>query len=108
MDAPDAPKEELANFDPWVEGGGVHGFIGKAVASYGLVFETEEQLKRFYAFLKELKGSYPDQRTIGGRVDAFLRERSAYIDALPKKSTPKKKKREVNDTPVPPTPTPVE
>jgi hypothetical protein len=105
MDATDAPKEELANFDPWVEGGGVHGFIGKAIASYVLVFDDEEQLKRWYAFIKGLKAVYPEQRTIGGRVDAFLR---AGAETPPKKSIPKRKKREVIDTSVLPTPTPAE
>ena len=103
MDSDKTPQEELANFDPWIEGGGVHGFIGKAIASYVLVFETEEQLKRWYAFIKEIKSVYPNERTIGGRVDALLLERPS--GAPPKKSSPKKKVREVIETSVEPLPT---
>jgi hypothetical protein len=108
MDTPDAPKEELANLDPWVEGGGVHGFIGNPIASYVLVFETEEQLKRWYAFIKELKSVYPAERTIGGRVNTFLLDRLAGASQPPKKSIPKKKKREAVVTSVEPIPTPTE
>lgn len=77
------PEEELANFDPWVEGGGVHGFIGKPVASYTIVFDDEESLKRFYAFFKGLKKVYPNIRTIGGRINQFLIDREAGLTPTP-------------------------
>ena len=74
--------EPIENFDPWVEGGGQHGFIGKPVASYNIVFDDEPQLKRFYAFIKDLKKIYPSIRTHGGRIDQFLADREVGIALL--------------------------
>lgn len=61
-----------ANLDPDLSAGGEHGFIGKAVVSYNIIFDDEPQLKRFYALVRSLKKRYPDIRTIGGRIDKYL------------------------------------
>lgn len=94
--------EPIENFDPWVEGGGQHGFIGNPVASYNIVFDDEPQLKRFYAFIKDLKKLYPSIRTHGGRINQFLADREVGIALLTpppeKKSTRKGKKRGVEET----------
>jgi hypothetical protein len=98
--------EPLANFDPWVEGG-VHGFIGKPIARYDIIFEDEPQLKRWYAFIRGLKSVYPTERTIGGRINRFLVDREAgSAPAVPqKKSITKRKKDGVTHTHEPHTPT---
>lgn len=67
-------KKDPANNDPFTEGG-EHGFIGKAVVQYNIVFDDETQLKDFYKFIKGLKTAYPETRTIGGRIAEFLRSR---------------------------------
>ena len=94
--------EPLANHDPWVEGG-VHGFIGKPIARYDIIFEDEEQLKRWYSFIKGLKAVYPTERMIGGRINQFLVDRELGIALLTpppeKKSIRKGKKDGVTHTP---------
>ncbi len=88
--------EPLANFDPWVEGGGVHGFIGKPIARYDIIFDDEEQLKRWYRFIKGLRSVYPNERTIGGRVNQFLLAHEAgktiagLLSTTPQKKSTKK------------------
>jgi hypothetical protein len=84
-----------ANRDPFTEGG-EHGFIGKAVVQYNIVFDNEKQLKDFYRFIKGLKVVYPEVRTIGGRIDRYLNEHvintpewGAYLDKLPSKGKTK-------------------
>jgi hypothetical protein len=62
-----------ANQDPDLSAGGEHGFIGKAVVQYNIIFETEPQLKEFYTFIRLLKKQYPEERTIGGRIAAYIR-----------------------------------
>ena len=100
-------NEPLANYDPWVEGGGVHGFIGKPIARYDIIFDDEEQLKRWYAFIRGLKSVYPNERTIGGRVNQFLLARESGDQPAPeKKSIRKKKKDGVTHTHETHTPTP--
>ena len=89
MDDNKEPLDDIANYDPWIEGGGVHGFIGKPVASYNLVFDDEEQLKRFYSFIRRLKKIYPSVRTIGGRVNAYLEANEVKNEG--EKTTQKKK-----------------
>ena len=84
------PKQkDPANNDPFTQGG-EHGFIGKAVVQYNIVFDDEPQLKDFYKFIKGLKAKYPTERTIGGRITRYLREHTidttewkAYLDSLP-------------------------
>lgn len=66
-------KKDPANNDPFTQGG-EHGFIGKAVVQYSIIFDTEPQLKDFYKFIKGLKVKYPDERTIGGRIARYLSE----------------------------------
>lgn len=69
-----AEYDDPANRDPDLSAGGEHGFIGKAVVSYNIVFDDEPQLKRFYALTRALKKRYPEERTIGGRLDKWLVE----------------------------------
>jgi hypothetical protein len=66
-------KEDPANFDPNLSAGGDHGFIGKAIVQYNIIFEKEDELKNFYSFIRQLKKEYPEVRTIGGRIDAYLK-----------------------------------
>jgi hypothetical protein len=66
-------SKDPANNDPFTEGG-EHGFIGKAVVQYNIVFDDELQLKDFYRFIKGLKTKYPEVRTIGGRIARYLRD----------------------------------
>lgn len=78
-----------ANQDPDLSAGSEHGFIGKAVVQYNIVFDEEPQLKSFYRFIKGLKVRYPEVRTIGGRIDRFLAdvvntpEWAAYLAKTP-------------------------
>ena len=44
------------------------------VIQYPLVFENEDQQARWFGFLRWLKKQFPDEDTISGRLDAFLRE----------------------------------
>ena len=67
------PKSEPANADKFTLGG-EHGFIGKAVVQYNIIFDDEPQLKDFYTFIRGLKVKYPEVRTIGGRIAKYLRE----------------------------------
>ena len=81
-----------ANLDPDLSAGGEHGFIGKAVVSYNIIFDDEPQLKQFYALVRSLKKRYPDVRTIGGRIDKYLSETKAEwettVDSKKAKSNP--------------------
>jgi hypothetical protein len=67
------PKDDPANHDPFVQGG-EHGFIGKPVCSYNVIFDDEEQLKNFYSIVRSHKKRYPEVRTIGGRISNSLNE----------------------------------
>lgn len=66
-------KKDPANKDNFTVGG-EHGFIGKAVVQYNIIFDDEPQLKDFYRFIKGLKVRYPEIRTIGGRIAQYLRD----------------------------------
>ena len=72
-------KKDPANNDPFTEGG-EHGFIGKAVVQYNIIFDDEPQLKDFYRFIKGLKVKYPELRTIGGRIACYLRENAVETE----------------------------
>lgn len=61
------------NNDPIVRGG-EHGFIGKPVVNYTIVFDEEPELRCWQAYLRWLKKKYPDVRTIGQRVVKHLKE----------------------------------
>lgn len=61
------------NNDPFVSGG-EHGFIGKPVVNYTIVFEEEPELRRWQAYLRWLRKQYPDVRTIGQRIDRHISE----------------------------------
>lgn len=47
---------------------------GLPVIQYAIVFDTEEQQQRWFAFIRSLKKTYPGEDTIGGRIDAFLND----------------------------------
>ena len=66
-------QETTMNNDAFVTGG-EHGWIGKPVVAYNIVFQDEEELKRFYAFIKLCRKKYPKIRTIGERIDRFLQD----------------------------------
>lgn len=70
------PEEQIddpMNSDSLIEGG-EHGWVGKPVVSYNIVFQKEEELKRFYQFIKICRKKYPTTRTIGERVDKFIQD----------------------------------
>jgi hypothetical protein len=82
-------SKDPANRDPFTQGG-EHGFIGKAVVQYNIVFDDEPQLRDFYKFIKGLKAKYPEERTIGGRIARYLRENTiatqewdGYLASIP-------------------------
>jgi len=66
-------NEDPMNSDEFTEGG-EHGWVGKPVVSYNIVFQQEDELKRFYEFIKLCRKKYPTTRTIGERIDKFLRD----------------------------------
>lgn len=66
-------SKDPANNDPFTLGG-EHGFVGKAVVQYNIIFDDETQLKDFYKLVKGLKSKYPDIRTIGGRLAQYIRD----------------------------------
>ena len=65
--------EDPMNDDKFTEGG-EHGWVGKPVVSYNIVFQHEDELKRFYKFIKLCRKKYPTTRTIGERIDKFIRD----------------------------------
>lgn len=46
--------------------------LGEMVIAYSLVFDTDEQQKRWFAFLRWLRHYYPDAETNAVRLDMFL------------------------------------
>ena len=70
---PEEHIDDPMNDDKFTEGG-EHGWVGKPVVSYNIVFQEEEELKRFYQFIKLCRKKYPTTRTIGERIDKFLRD----------------------------------
>lgn len=51
---------------------GEHGFIGKPVVNYNIIFEDESELRRWQEYLRWLKKEYPSIRTIGQRIDRHI------------------------------------
>jgi hypothetical protein len=43
---------------------------------YNLVFDSEMQQESWFNFIKNLKTMYPEEETLGGRLRAFIQERS--------------------------------
>jgi len=82
-------QEDPANNDPYFKGG-EHGFIGKPVVQYNIIFDKETELKDFHLFIKGLKVKYPEVRTIGERIAKYLSEEvisstewKKYLDKSP-------------------------
>lgn len=46
--------------------------LGNPVIQYALIFDDEGQQKRFFEFLKYLKGQYPDEETNAARLDKLI------------------------------------
>jgi hypothetical protein len=67
------------NDDKFVEGG-EHGWVGKPVVAYTIVFQEEEELKRFYDFIKLCRKEYPHVRTIGERIDHYIKNKILNAD----------------------------
>lgn len=61
------------NNDKFTEGG-EHGWVGKPVVNYNIIFQEEVELKRFYDFIKLCRKKYPYVRTIGERIDRYLQD----------------------------------
>jgi hypothetical protein len=53
--------------------------FGKPVIGYSIVFDTEDQQKRWYDFLRKLKADYPNAGTVGERLALFID--SVAVDA---------------------------
>ncbi len=64
------PEEEPAEEEPTPAA--PNRGLGTPVISYNLVFDNEVQQTDWYAFLRSLKGRYPDLETIGERLHAYL------------------------------------
>ena len=86
---PKTKRDDLANHDPMILGG-EHGFVGKPVVQYAIIFDDEPQLKDFYKFIKGLKAKYPDEHTIAARMSRYLRDNvigtpewDGYLASLP-------------------------
>jgi hypothetical protein len=43
-------------------------------AQYALIFDNEDQEKRFYTWIKSLDVEYPEADTVAARIDAHIRE----------------------------------
>lgn len=65
--------KDPANNDPMVFGG-EHGFVGRVVFKYEIIFDDENQQREFYRFVKGLKALYKEERTIGCRIAKYLKE----------------------------------
>lgn len=63
-------KEATPGDDDGKRGG---GGLGAPVIQYHVVFDTEDQQNRFYAFLKVLKGKYHGETT-ADRLDQFIQD----------------------------------
>jgi len=63
--------KDPANDDAFLQAG-EYGFIGKSVSNYTIVFDTEDELRDFYRFIRLLKKEYPEARTIGTRIHRHL------------------------------------
>lgn len=48
--------------------------LGTPIVSYTLVFDDDAQQQRWFRFVREMKKRYPDQATIGARLDRYLAE----------------------------------
>lgn len=86
-------NEDPANNDVFTQGG-EHGFIGKPVIAYNIIFDEEAELKTFYAFIRALKKRYPQTRIIGSRINQYLKDeffKEQAQDPIP--ATPKKRGR---------------
>jgi len=46
--------------------------LGNPIIQYALIFDNEEQQKRFMSFLRKLKKEYPDEETSAARLDKFI------------------------------------
>ncbi len=66
-------ESDIMNSDEFVKGG-EHGFIGKPVVAYHIIFQEESELARFYEFIKLCRKKYPKVRTIGERIDRFIKD----------------------------------
>lgn len=51
----------------------------KPVVSYQLVFDDEDQQKKWYEFVRQLKDQYPKVDTIAGRLMQFIRDEALGI-----------------------------
>jgi hypothetical protein len=54
--------------------------VGNPVIQFNIIFDDEQQQQRWFAFIRELKTLYPDEDTLGARLDRFLMERPGGED----------------------------
>ena len=73
MTNPEEEFDDPMNSDEFTKGG-EHGWVGKPVVAYNIVFQEEVELKRFYDFIKLCRKKYPKVRTIGERIDRYLQD----------------------------------
>lgn len=50
------------------------GGLGEPVVQYTIVFDTEEQQREWFAFLRYIKAKYPDCDSNGARISSYLRD----------------------------------
>lgn len=66
VDAPAAPKR------------GGRG-LGSPVIQFNIVFDNDAQQQAWFAFVRELKASYPDADTLGERLQLFIEARNGEV-----------------------------
>jgi hypothetical protein len=66
--AGESPEIKPPGEDTGKRGGG----LGKPVIQYNIIFDTEDQQKKWYAFMRTLKELFPSEETAAARLDKFL------------------------------------
>jgi hypothetical protein len=64
-------EKDIANNDAF-SGAAGYSIPRKINVTYTVVFDTEEQQKDYYHYIRLLKKKYPDVRTIGGRIHKHI------------------------------------
>jgi hypothetical protein len=53
----------------------------KAVIQFNIIFDNDDQQQAWFAFVKRLKVQYPDTKTFGERLAAFIGQLPAHVPA---------------------------
>lgn len=63
-----APPEAELN----AGGGSARTGLGQTIIQFNIVFENEQQQASWFAFVRHLKGAYPDDASLGARLARFI------------------------------------